>query len=551
MQNLGRVLFEMDRMKEAEEAYVAALRARRELCRLEPLYLAHRKALVGSVESLGIVRRRLGKGPQAELQESVDVLEEMKTKFPDDPETAKLLQDALAQLGKWQSQVGKHAEAEKSYRRFGLLAAEFNNNKRWQKYAQPFRPAEAASKVALELLSQGKREDGLKALDQAEKMITPHLRPGAPSLVYETLAQCMINRGVLLVGRDPVKAEAEMRRALKTLDGAPEKDGKLDPRVPLQRARALSNLGGLLWKKDAKKAGEHFDEALRLLEGLVREDDTNAEALAELGAAWMNKASLAMEARDLRQAKGLMEKAIATQKKALELAPFSARSRGYLRRHYRQQAVIQINLGEHKELVKTAEGLSKAFEGDWVVALEAAQAVAAAHTLAGRDARLGLEARASVQEQLARTMRDHADEVARRGKGVPRAHASLAYFLVVVCPRALRDPARAIEHAQKARLADRSLQSAWEAEALAQHRAGRSRLALEFIASYQSGTKQPLAVTEYTAAMCHAHLGETDRAKERLKAGDEARARVKSGPEVVGLAAEARRVVNAAAKKGP
>jgi hypothetical protein len=243
-----------------------------------------------------------------------------------------------------------------------------------------------------------------------------------------------------------------------------------------------------------------------------------------------------------------MEKAIATQKKALELARFSERSRGYLRRHYRQQALIQIQLREHKELARTAEGLSQAFEDDWIVALEAAQALAAAHTLAGRDAALGTEARASAQEQLARKTRAMTDQVARRGKGVAAADANLAYFLVVVCPRALRDPARAIEHAQKARLANPGLQPAWEAEALAQYRAGRSLLALEFIASYQGRAKMPMAITEYTAAMCYAHLGETDKAKERLKAGDEARAHG-AGPEVIGLAMEARRVVNA--KAGP
>src|SRR5262249_5239590 len=276
---------------------------------------------------------------------------------------------------------------------------------------------------------------------------------------------------------------------------------------------------------DAKKAVEHFDEALRLLEGLVREDEKNVEARVDLGAAWMNKASMAMEAGNMREAKGHMGKAIAAQKEALKLSSFDARSRAFLRRHYRQLAVIEIQLGDHKDLAKTSEDLSEAFKDDWLVAMEAAQALAASYTLAGRDASLGIEARASAQDLLARKARQMVDKVVQRGKGAAVADMNGAYFLVAVAPPAFRDPGRAIDHAQKARLANPGLHSAWEAEALAQYRAGRSRLALEFIASYRPKFKRPLIITEYTAAMCHAHLGELDKAKERRTAGDQARAR--------------------------
>src|SRR5262249_10278011 len=163
-------------------------------------------------------------------------------------------------------QVGKHAQAEKCYRRCREVAEEVIGHKGWEKFAAPFRPAEAANKVALALMAQGKTDDALKALEEAENLIAPHLKDKAPSLVYETLAQCLINRGFLLRGRDPKKAEEALRRALKVLDDAPKRDGQVDPRVPLQRARALTNLGGLVRARSKPNSVAYFEEALKFLE---------------------------------------------------------------------------------------------------------------------------------------------------------------------------------------------------------------------------------------------------------------------------------------------
>jgi serine/threonine protein kinase len=120
-------------------------------------------------------------------------------------------------------------------------------------------------------------------------------------------------------------------------------------------ARSYTNLGGLLrgLAGRAREAEEAHRKSVTIRKGLVAERPDDPVTLTELGASLHNLALTRQAARDLAEARELLQEAIYHQQAAIKLRPRDPKSRHFLRNHVSGLADVLRELGKPDEAITT------------------------------------------------------------------------------------------------------------------------------------------------------------------------------------------------------
>jgi serine/threonine protein kinase len=552
LHNLGSRMSHTGRPAEGERYLRQALAFREKAFTVRPLHYETRQELALTLGALSFALKQQGKDYGKESQRACALLDDMLRDFPDSQLVHLGLSANLSVLGDWLWQAGDNAGCADCYRR--CYEANRVMQRRWPKITKPWHAAEAANKVAVALMAQPKKlSEAVRWLDISEEGLVPHMGAGATASAWATLVQCRINRGLALQQRDFKRATRELALALKTIDRAEKALPGLTTRLRVQKGTAQANLASFQWKAGNKaEARKLLKAACEVLSGVVERKDRPVEALATLGKAWALRSAISMLAGDNRAACEEARQAVLAQRKAFAISPHSRRYASDLRQHLLIRFRATYRRGDHAALEATGDELWKTFSTDWNAHYQAAQIYGYAHSLAGKDAALSSEARQARQVVLSRKFTEAIDRASELARTNAVATADLAYFLVHIAPVRLRDPGRGYALAQRASSIQPGLRLAAEVSVLAHYRAGRHAQGVAAAALARLRFGSGVAIAEYAAAMCHARLGEADKAKERLKAADEARSHTKPiTPFLVALAGEAHAVVKALPDKGP
>jgi serine/threonine protein kinase/Tfp pilus assembly protein PilF len=120
-------------------------------------------------------------------------------------------------------------------------------------------------------------------------------------------------------------------------------------------ARSYTNLGNLLGKQTGRVLEEEdaHRTSVTIRKGLVVEKPDDAGTLQELGASLHNLSQTRQRARNLVEARHLLQEAIDNQTAALKLKPREPRSRHFLRNHVSMLADVLRELGKPDEAITT------------------------------------------------------------------------------------------------------------------------------------------------------------------------------------------------------
>jgi serine/threonine-protein kinase len=269
-------------------------------------------------------------------EKSLEVLEKLVTRHPDDPVVLNNLGSASSRMGELLVQLGEPVRAvaahEKSLRWWTRLAAGEPNNLRYQR----------AVVLSNRLLGQAHRQ---------------------------------------------AAQPAEARRCYKAAWDWQQKVVERIPRDTTARhelAEIYYWLGNLCPKVEDRAATAHYQQARTLLEQLVREDPDSLANHHLLGGT-LNNLALALERRGLREEGiGLLQKAIEHQLKAFGKAPEVPAYRTFLDNHYKSLGAMQCELGRHAEASATVRSRIQLWPKDPVKLATAAGGLAGCIGLVGK-----------------------------------------------------------------------------------------------------------------------------------------------------------------------
>jgi tetratricopeptide (TPR) repeat protein len=417
-----------------------------------------------------------------------------------------------------------------------LLAFALDERSRFLIEVGRHKDAEADNGRALELLDRGApaATDGLAQRD--------------------ALARCLSTQGSLRLTMNKAAEAAEpLTRARELL----ERLAAEHPRAPRYRAelawvgsRLGSALAGRNQLADAEKA---HDASVALAERLVADDPGEAEYHSLLAGTLNNRANVLNSTNQPAKARPLLEKAVEHQRTALKTWPHHPRYRRFLRTHHWVLAATLLRLGDHAAAARTAADIPALFPDDGGAYGQALDLVAACPGLVDKDPKLSAEQRRARTGEYLKEVGRLSREMARHAAKNAGVHNGLAVFLANYPDERVRDPARAVHHAEEAvRLAERE-PNCWSTLALARYRTGNWKTAAEALDKAMQLRRPQVGVEDVLLlSMIRSRLGDKEPARQLYdQAAGWIAQNQPNNPELARRRTEAARVVGAEAPAKP
>jgi serine/threonine-protein kinase len=406
--DLGRLLEEAGRIPEAEKACGQALALAENLAADFPDVPSYRASLAKCHDRLGSLRSRAGRWKEVEehRRKALAIRRQVAKAFPQNPEYREALAVACNNLGEFLQATGRRAEAEEPYRQAiavrERLAAEFPQSPQYRRHL-----AGSLSNLATVLLSfdppakAGRFEESEKAMRRAlqlqQQLVTTH----PTEVAYrDELGVTCFHLGMVLgaTGRS-AEAERHCRRAVAIFQELTASS----PEAPLYRERLASaySILGVVLKFSGRAVEEEKTcrQALALWEKLAADQPTLPTYPSKLGLALERLAQVLQGRRDFTGASKVLERAVTAQQAALTRSPGNPAYQQLLRGHYKFQARVLGQLGDHRRTAEVAESLAAL--GSWQDCHESARMLARCVPLAEKDPALAEGKRKELAQEYA------------------------------------------------------------------------------------------------------------------------------------------------------
>jgi serine/threonine protein kinase len=497
--DLGAILLNAGRTKEAKDVLERAVAMARELVRECPLVPDYHYGLGVGLRNLGVLRREEGDLGEARrlLEQAIDHGQQSVAPSRRNPRYRLTLASHSVVLGQLLLRLKEPEKAEEAFAQCLALAkeliTEFPEDVDYQRqlagcyqqFAMSFQEASHFSK-AVECYQQAQKTYEAMAerfpfrAEEQEQLASVHYRRGYchHSLGKVAEAERDLNQAglrldklrkeyskepryqqeyagvrnelgmVLLFGTDRIQdADKPLREALSIRE---ELVRAWPAKALYQREWADShNNVGLLdqLRKDNQTAAVHFHKAIDILTALPALD---ADSHFLLGGALQNLATTMSDQREYAKANQLLLRAIEHQRQARKTDPENLQYRTGLRNHYQILGQNYFHLGERDALAKLAEEFPPLFPDGFEEYLRAARFLGDCVVLADADTKLSDEQRKELVQKYLERSRALRRKGGRRLPRDPEMQNALAWTLATCPDKRFRDPAMAVELAKKA-----------------------------------------------------------------------------------------------------
>jgi serine/threonine protein kinase/Tfp pilus assembly protein PilF len=514
---LGALLWKTGRAKEAEKAWRDALALQQQLAAEFPLVPEYRLELAQSHNNLGVLLWKTGRPQEAETasRDALTIRQQLAAEFPGLPEYRLELAASHNNLGVLLAERGQAQEAEQTYRDAlairQRLAAEFPGVPAYRQNL-----ARSHNNLGLLLGKTGRPQEAEQAYQEAlkiQKQLAAEF-PDVPAYRHE-VATSHYNLGNLLAKTGRAKeAEAAHGKAL-----AIHKQLAADfPNVPEYRLALANRHGklGLLLKETgrAKEAEVAWGEALAIGKQLAADFPNVPDYQSMLGGTLHNLAEVLLDREQLKDARVLLEQAITHQRRALQAKPRQPPYRLFLRNHYSVLAQTLLRLGELDQAADAAREMAQARGEDWQDTLRASRLLAGCSQLAARDPQLEPAERQKQAAAYLSQARELLRRTAQHLPDSPQAQNNLAWLLATHPDPRLRDPALAVQLAQKALAKAAKDGNLWNTLGVAHYRQGNWKEAIQALSKSIDLTGGGSSADFFFLAMAHWQLGEKDQARQ-------------------------------------
>jgi tetratricopeptide (TPR) repeat protein len=233
----------------------------------------------------------------------------------------------------------------------------------------------------------------------------------------------------------------------------------------------------------------------------------------------------------IREGVGLLRRAIASQRTAVQLSPRNASYRPSLLTQTWNLAASLQRLGEHAETARVAEEMPAILPDHWEGYLKGAMALAFCVNLVRKDTRLAEAQRQTLARQYLDRARTMLAEAVRRGADRPEAQGELARTLIITPVAELWDPDTSLGLAKKAVARAPESVLLWNTLGMAHYRRGEWQAAIDVL---ERAEKLPYGNSGYNwffLAMAHWQKGDKDRARHYYEQARDWRLQKRAGGE--------------------
>jgi serine/threonine protein kinase/Flp pilus assembly protein TadD len=516
--NQAATLERLSRLGEAEELYCKGAALYKKLVDASPAVADYRWRWASCLWGAAHIHGNTGRHAEAEkeYEQARDLLLPLVQELPDNLECKQALAMCYRNFANLLLDTDRRTAAADNYRRALKFQRELV-----ERYDEPeYREELAGTCNSLgELLRLlGRTDEARAALEEGLRLHQALVEWSHGLFFYRgCLAMSQYNLGVLLQnsGR-PKEAEKLYREILNSYEqhAASLPPEGLDSSYRGVLAYSHLNLGALLGQaRRFAEAEKAFAQARQLQQALVEEFPKSDKFRSALGHILYNLAVLS--SRNPKEARRLVEQAIAQEQEARRLNPREPNYVRLLHTFYVGAIDSLLRLGEHGEAAKRAEELCDLPPQDWRTFYQAAGCLAQCARLAARDSRLSKEEReALVKSYEARThvlMR----QASKGDVDGAEAMGRLAWFLAAQPNPQKGDGERAVELARKAVRQQPKAGRYWSYLGAAQYRTGQWREAVKALdTAADLGAKNVYGTVIWAMAQCR--LGKRDLARRAL-----------------------------------
>jgi serine/threonine protein kinase/tetratricopeptide (TPR) repeat protein len=351
LNNLGSKLFNHGKPKDAEDVQRKALMIQEDLVSHFPSVPQYGLDLARSHSNAGYYLSERGKREEAEgsTRRALDIHEKLAAEFPTATQYRFELAKSLDELGVRLTEPSKRNEAEAAYRR-AISTLEKLVSESPARHEYRWILANSLMNLAVLLAVQEKRQPEAEAIYRQSLTVLEQLVAEFPFLSGYSLGLARVygNLGALYrgLGRRP-DAEATCLKAVaiaeKLVADYPE-----IPKFKIELAGTRVNLGHFykIWRK-SEEAVKEYDQAIPLLEEVLRAIKVHALAQTWLRAAYLSRAAMLVERKKYAEA-------LDDWAKAEELTP------PLLRPQVRsERGTTLVRAGRVEEALKVADELAQ------------------------------------------------------------------------------------------------------------------------------------------------------------------------------------------------
>jgi eukaryotic-like serine/threonine-protein kinase len=501
-QALAHTLVQLHRFEEADSAFSQSLALTQKLCAEHPSNAVYRYALASNYLDQGQYLQAASRPQQAEPahRQARPLFEQLVRDFPrvpayrnsqgrnlhhlatlvdrnGDPEEAlRLIQQALAcqhdvlktdphnrrarldlhyayqSLSDLQRGRGRLTEAKEAARQ-ALAAAQVLYARNAEIPENRSILANSYDTLAQIARAQGEQAEAVRLLRQARPLLDKLAADFRSVPTYQDdFGHCLLDLGNLLLDNPATAAEAEdaLRQAAaiyRRLDDANTKSRRY-------RANRVEAFGR--WAEALQRTGRPAEAEQVLAEGVqfLREQTAaHPGSFVDrqlLGKALHRLADAARAGGNVRQARLLLEDALANQRQALRQRPDNADCRQQVRNHLQGLTGVCLDLGDYQAAAAFAHDLADIIPGSWEGPYEACGHLARCASVALADAALPAEERARRTDDYVGRGKRLLQEALARLPDTPVPKRRLAWLLATHPDPRFRDPPRAVELARRA-----------------------------------------------------------------------------------------------------